>query len=94
MGNDPVNLVFGAVRVGLADLANMWLSTDFSDINFGTPRPVPGEAKMGVLNPRKVYIVVSGHNPLGSETIVAAAREMEGEAKAAGAEGIQLSGFC
>jgi len=35
--NDPVNLVFGAVRVGLADLAGMWLATDLSDVIFGTP---------------------------------------------------------
>ncbi|MGB9904134.1 MAG: anaerobic carbon-monoxide dehydrogenase catalytic subunit, partial [Desulfotomaculales bacterium] len=92
--NDPVNLVFSAVRVGLADLANMWLATDLSDVLFGTPRPVLSEANMGVLNPKKVNIVVHGHNPLLSEMIVAAAREMEGEAKAAGAEGIQLSGIC
>lgn len=94
MDNDPVNLVFSAIRVGLADLANMWLATDISDILFGTPQPVLSEANMGVLDPKKVNIVVHGHNPLLSEMIVAAAREMEGEAKAAGAEGIQLSGIC
>lgn len=94
MDNDPVNLVFSAVRVGLADLAGKWIATDLSDIIFGTPRPVASEANMGVLAPGKVNIVVHGHNPLLSEMIVGAAREMEGEAKAAGATGIQLSGIC
>jgi carbon-monoxide dehydrogenase catalytic subunit len=94
MDNDPVNLVFSAVRVGLADLAGKWIATDLSDIIFGTPQPVISEANMGVLNPKKVNIIVHGHNPLLSEMIVAAARELDGEAKAAGAEGIQLSGIC
>jgi len=49
---------------------------------------------MGVLDPKKVNVVVYGHDPLLSEMIVAAVREMEGEARAAGAEGIQLSGIC
>ncbi len=94
MDNDPVNLVFSAVRVGLADLAGKWIATDLSDIIFGTPQPVASEANMGVLNPKKVNIILHGHNPLLSEMIVAAARELEDEAKAAGAEGIQLSGIC
>jgi len=94
MDNDPVNLVFSAVRVGLADLAGKWIATDLSDIIFGTPAPVVSEANMGVLKPKKVNIVVHGHNPLLSEMIVAAARELEGEAKAAGADGIQISGIC
>jgi carbon-monoxide dehydrogenase catalytic subunit len=94
MDNDPINLVFSAVRVGLADLAGKWLATDLSDVLFGTPYPVASEANMGVLDPAKVNIILHGHNPLLSEMIVAAARELEGEAKAAGAAGIQLSGIC
>ncbi|MCL6639069.1 MAG: anaerobic carbon-monoxide dehydrogenase catalytic subunit [Firmicutes bacterium] len=94
MDNDPVNLVFSAVRVGLADLAGKWIATDLSDIIFGTPQPVLSEANMGVLDPKKVNIIVHGHNPLLSEMIVGAARELEGEAIAAGATGIQLSGIC
>jgi len=94
MDNDPVNLVFSAVRVGLADLAGKWVATDLSDIIFGTPEPTLSEANMGVLNPAKVNIVLHGHNPLLSEMIVAASRELEDEAKAAGAAGIQLSGIC
>ncbi len=94
MDNDPINLVFSAVRVGLADLAGKWLATDLSDVLFGTPYPVASEANMGVLDASKVNIILHGHNPLLSEMIVSAARELEGEAKAVGAAGIQLSGIC
>ncbi len=94
MDNDPVNLVFSAVRVGLADLAGKWVATDLSDIIFGTPEPVASEANMGVLDPKKVNIVLHGHNPLLSEMVVGAAREMEEQAKAAGANGINLVGIC
>ncbi|TDA68338.1 MAG: anaerobic carbon-monoxide dehydrogenase catalytic subunit [Clostridia bacterium] len=94
MDDDPVNLVFSAVRVGLADYAGMHIATDLSDILFGTPEPVVSEANMGVLDPEKVNFVLHGHNPLLSEIIVQAAREMEGEAKAAGAKGINLVGIC
>lgn len=96
MGNDddPVNLVFSAVRVGLADYAGMHIATDISDILFGTPEPVVSQANMGVLDPEKVNFVLHGHNPLLSEIIVQAAREIEGEAIAAGAKGINLVGIC
>ena len=42
----------------------------------------------------KVNIIVHGHNPLLSQTVVDVANEMEEEAKAAGAAGIQISGIC
>lgn len=92
--DDPVNLVFSAVRVGLADYAGMHIATDISDILFGTPEPVVSQANMGVLDPEKVNFVLHGHNPLLSEIIVQAAREMENEAVAAGAKGINLVGIC
>jgi carbon-monoxide dehydrogenase catalytic subunit len=49
---------------------------------------------MGVINEKKVNIVVHGHNPLLSEMIVRAAKEMDAEAKAVGAEGVQCMGIC
>ncbi|MCF8011795.1 MAG: anaerobic carbon-monoxide dehydrogenase catalytic subunit [Clostridiales bacterium] len=94
MDNDPVNLVFSAVRVGLADLAGKWIATDLSDIIFGTPRPVMSEANMAVLDPSKVNVVLHGHNPLLSEMVIEAARDMEEDAKAVGAAGINLVGIC
>lgn len=91
---DPVNIIFGGLKTSLADYTGMHISTDLSDILFGTPKPTVSEANLGVLKSDKVNIVVHGHNPLLSQTVVNTAREMEAEAKAAGAAGIQLSGIC
>ncbi len=92
--NDPINIVFNALRVALCDYNGMHIATDLSDILFGTPTPVVSEANLGVIDPKKVNIAVHGHNPLISEKIVEAARELEGEAKALGAAGINLVGIC
>ncbi|MGI6286673.1 anaerobic carbon-monoxide dehydrogenase catalytic subunit [Neomoorella humiferrea] len=94
MDNDPVNLIFSAIRVALADYTGEHIATDFSDILFGTPQPVVSEANMGVLDPDQVNFVLHGHNPLLSEIIVQAARDMEAEARSAGAKGINLVGIC
>ncbi len=92
--NDPVNITFSALRAAMADYTGMHIGTDFSDILFGTPEPVVSEANLGVIDQSKVNIILHGHNPLLSEMIVSAARELEGEAKEVGASGIQLSGIC
>jgi len=92
--NDPVNITFSALRAALADYTGMHIGTDFSDILFGTPTPLLSEANLGVIDKEKVNIILHGHNPLLSEMIVAAARDLEGEAKSAGAAGIQLAGIC
>jgi carbon-monoxide dehydrogenase catalytic subunit len=94
MDNDPVNIIFSALRVALADYTGMHVGTDLSDVLFGTPKPVVSEANMGVIDPAKVNIVLHGHNPILSDIIVQAAREMEDEARAAGAAGINLMGIC
>lgn len=94
MDADPVNLVFKALEAALADYTGMHIGTDLSDVLFGIPTPVYTEANFGVIDPAKVNIAVHGHNPLLSEMIVQAARELEGEAKEAGAAGIQLMGIC
>jgi carbon-monoxide dehydrogenase catalytic subunit len=94
MDADPVSLVFKTLEAALADFAGMHVGTDLSDILFGTPEPVYTEANLGVINQDKVNIAVHGHNPLLSEMIVRAARELEAEAQASGAAGIQLMGVC
>ncbi len=91
---DPVNIIFGGLRAALADFTGMSLATDITDILFGTPEPVITEANLGVLEPEKVNIAVHGHNPLLSQMVVYAARELEQEAIAAGAKGIKLVGIC
>ena len=92
--DDPVNITFSALRVALTDYAGMHIATDFSDVLFGTPKPIVTEANLGVLDANKVNIAVHGHNPLLSEKVVDAAKELEEEAKAAGADGINIVGMC
>ena len=91
---DPVNIIFGGLKAALADYTGMSLATDLTDILFGTPAPVITEANLGVLDAEKVNIAVHGHNPLLSQMVVYAARELESEAKAAGSKGINLVGIC
>lgn len=91
---DPVNIIFGGLKTSLADYTGMHISTDLSDVLFGTPTPVVSEANLGVIKADKVNIILHGHNPILSQTVVNVAKEMEAEAKAAGAAGIQLSGIC
>lgn len=95
MDADPVNLILSTVKMGLVDgYAGLHLGTDIQDILFGTPRPVVTEANLGVLKEDHVNIVLHGHEPMLSEKILEWARKLEDEAKAIGAEGIQLAGIC
>ncbi|MDA8335517.1 MAG: anaerobic carbon-monoxide dehydrogenase catalytic subunit, partial [Peptococcaceae bacterium] len=94
MDDDPVNLIFSAIRVALSDYIGEHIATDLSDILFGTPQPILSQANMGVLDKEKVNIALYGHNPVLSEIICDAALALEGEAKAAGARGINLVGIC
>lgn len=92
---DPVNILLGGVKCALADYAGCHLATDISDILFGVPSPAASRANLGVLKPNSVNIAVHGHNPLLSDVIVQVVPELDGEAKAAGADGgINLVGVC
>ncbi|AVX20841.1 Ni-dependent carbon monoxide dehydrogenase precursor [Carboxydocella sporoproducens DSM 16521] len=94
MDADPVSIIFGGLKAAMGDYTGMHISTDLSDVIFGTPVPTVTEANLGVIKENKVNIAVHGHNPLLSELIVRAAKEMEAEAKVAGAEGINCVGIC
>ena len=86
-----------AVRTSLADgWGGSLMATDISDILFGTPAPILGQANLGVLKDDMVNVVVHGHEPTLSQMIVAASQtpEIIEYAKAAGAKGINLSGIC
>lgn len=94
---DPEHLLQHAVRTALADgWGGSLIATDVSDILFGTPAPVLGQANLGVLKEDYVNVVVHGHEPTLSEMIVAASQtpEIIAYAKEAGAQGVQLSGIC
>lgn len=94
---DPEHILSHAIRTALADgWGGSMIATDISDILFGTPAPVLGQANLGVLKEDMVNIVVHGHEPTLSEMIVAASQDPEiiEYARAAGAKGVSLSGIC
>jgi carbon-monoxide dehydrogenase catalytic subunit len=91
---DPVNLLLGGLRCGVADLAGCYMGTDLADILFGTPQPTVTEANLGTLKADAINIAVHGHNPVLSDVLVTSLKEKEKDAKAAGAEGINLVGIC
>ncbi|UCD98633.1 MAG: anaerobic carbon-monoxide dehydrogenase catalytic subunit [Chloroflexota bacterium] len=94
---DPEHILNHAIRTSLADgWGGSMIATDAADILFGTPAPLLGQANLGVLKDDMVNVVVHGHEPTLSEMIVAASQDPEiiEYAKAAGAQGISLSGIC
>ena len=91
---DPLPLIFGGIRCSIADYNGMQISTDLSDILFGTPRLVHTYANLGALKEDAVNIAIHGHNPVLSEIIVDVARTMDEEAREAGATGINIVGIC
>jgi anaerobic carbon-monoxide dehydrogenase catalytic subunit len=94
---DPAHILNHAIRTALADgWGGSMIATDISDILFGTPAPILGQANLGVIKEDMVNIVVHGHEPSMSEMLVAASQSPDiiEYAKAAGANGIQLSGIC
>jgi carbon-monoxide dehydrogenase catalytic subunit len=91
------NLLRAALKTSIADgWAGSMIATTVSDILFGTPRPVRGRVNLGVLEPKQVNVVVHGHEPALTEMLVVASRDpaLLAEARAAGAEGINLAGIC
>ena len=94
---EPAHILNHAIRTALADgWGGSMIATDISDILFGTPAPILGQANLGVIKEDMVNIVVHGHEPSMSEMLVAASQDPEiiEYARAAGANGIQLSGIC
>jgi len=94
---DAEHIMIHAVRTALSDgWGGSLIATDISDILFGTPAPVVGQANLGVLKDDYVNIVVHGHEPTLSEMIVATSQDPEiiAYAQAAGAKGVNLSGIC
>ena len=94
---DADHILDHAMRAALADgWGGSMLSTDLSDILFGTPGPVASSSNFGVLREDEVNVVIHGHEPTLSELIVAAASDPDiiAYAKSKGAKGVNLSGIC
>ena len=91
------NIMLQASRCSLADgWGSSMLSTELTDIMFGTPVPRRAIVDLGCLKIDQVNITVHGHEPLLAEALCLAAQEedMLGLAKKAGAKGINLAGVC
>ncbi len=94
---DYKDLLDSAIRCGLASgWGGSMLATDLSDIIYGTPKALRSSANLGVLKGDQVNILLHGHEPLVSSSVVQAAREPEmvEYAKSKGAKGINLAGIC
>ena len=93
----PEALIKQSLRAGLSDgWGGSMMGTEFSDVMFGTPKPIDTTANLGVMEKDNVNIVVHGHDPSLSEMIVFYANdpEMIALAKEQGAKGITISGVC
>ncbi|ADL52297.1 anaerobic carbon-monoxide dehydrogenase catalytic subunit [Clostridium cellulovorans] len=94
---DYLSLSLQGIRTSLGDgWGGSLIATEFSDVMFGTPKPVKTFANLGVLEEDKVNIITHGHVPILSEKIVEAAedKEMIELAKSKGALGIIVAGMC
>jgi len=91
------NITKQCSRTALADgWGGSMVTTEISDILFGTPSPVAVEVNMGVLKEDQVNIIIHGHEPNLFESIVESVNEptLVQAAKDAGAKGINLVGMC
>jgi len=94
---DYKNIMLQGSRCALADgWGSSMLSTELTDIMFGTPVPKRAIVDLGVLKEDHVNVTVHGHEPLLAEAICLAADDEEiiGLAKKVGAKGINLAGVC
>jgi carbon-monoxide dehydrogenase catalytic subunit len=95
--HDPDHLLTQGLRTALADgWGGCMISTDITDILFGTPMPIKAEASFGVFKEDEVNMVVHGHEPTLAEAIVevGSSQEMLEYAKSKGAKGINIGGMC
>ena len=93
----PEALIRQSFRTGLSDgWGGSMMGTEFSDVLFGTPKPIDTAGNLGVMEKDMVNIVVHGHDPSLSEMVVMYAQdpEMIALAKEHGAKGINVCGVC
>ncbi|TAN41280.1 MAG: anaerobic carbon-monoxide dehydrogenase catalytic subunit [Nitrospirae bacterium] len=97
MDADPDSLLLHGLRVAVA---NGWggsmMSTEITDILFGTPTPVKAAASLGIFKEDEVNLVIHGHEPTLAEMIVEVVADpaIVIYANSKGAKGINLCGMC
>ncbi len=98
VNQDMEHIIRLATKCALADgWGGAMISTDLSDVLYGTPVPIVGKVNLGFMKEDTVNIIVHGHEPSLSEIIVQAVQdpEMIAYAKSKGASGgIALGGIC
>ncbi len=95
--NEAEHILLAAARTALADgWGGSMIASDVSDVLFGQPQPLRSRANLGVIKADEVNILVHGHEPTLSDVMVAVTQDPEilAEAKAKGANGINLAGIC
>lgn len=95
--HDADHLLLHGLRTALADgWGGCMISSDITDILFGTPMPLKSEASFGIFAEDEVNLIVHGHEPTLAEMIVDVVSEPEmiEYAKSKGAKGINLGGMC
>lgn len=91
------SVILSAMRTALSDgWGGSMVATELTDAIVGSPSPVRAKVNLGVLKKDMVNIVVHGHEPLLTEAVYQQMnnKELVKEAKAAGAEGINIAGIC
>ena len=94
---DYKNIMLQGARCALADgWGSSMLSTELTDIMFGTPVPKRAIVDLGCLKEDHVNVTVHGHEPLLAEALCLAAEQEDilALAKKAGAKGVNLAGVC
>ena len=96
--HDYKHLLLSAFQVSLADgWGGSRIASAVTDILFGTPMPIKGEANLGVLKTDTVNVVVHGHEPALSEMLAIASRDpkvIEAAHQAGAKGGVTLAGIC
>lgn len=91
------NITKQASRTALSDgWGGSMVTTEISDILFGTPSPIDVGVNMGVLKKDMVNIIIHGHEPNLFESMMVSVNDpsLIQAAKDAGSEGINLVGMC
>ena len=94
--SDPSSFLLHAVRLGVADIASLMISSEIADVIFGIPKPLTSEIGINVLEEDKVNVVMHGHVQLLSEWIVELSEDEDiiNKARKLGASGINIVGCC
>jgi carbon-monoxide dehydrogenase catalytic subunit len=94
---DYANTLLHGLRTSLSDgWGGSMMATEIGDVLFGIPKPNMSHVNLGVIRKNMVNIALHGHNPMLSEMVVKAAKDLEILAlvKKSGAQGINLVGLC